>query len=141
MTVPTNQRRVPAQRAVLRSAGALLAGLVAVVVLSSAADLAFEALAVFPPPERFGAFTTANYLLALSYRAAFNIFGCWLAARLAPNRPMRHALILGAIGFVLASLGLVVMWSVGDHWYPIALVVSAFPCAWIGGKLHRPGAV
>jgi hypothetical protein len=50
---------------------------------------------------------------------------------------MRHALILGAIGAVLSTVGLFAMWGVGPLWYPIALVIVALPCAWAGGKLHE----
>jgi hypothetical protein len=122
---------------ILRSIGAILAGLVAVVILSSVADFALESTGVFPPPERFQEFTTANYALALAYRSVFNIFGCWLAARLAADHPMRHAMILGVIGFALATLCAIIMWSVGTHWYPLALVIEALPCAWIGGRLAQ----
>jgi len=24
-------------------------------------------------------------------------------------------------------------------WYPIVLALTALPCAWVGGALHRPG--
>jgi hypothetical protein len=27
--------------------------------------------------------------------------------------------------------------GLGPRWFPIALVVSALPCAWLGGLLHR----
>ena len=29
------------------------------------------------------------------------------------------------------------MWGVGTHWYPIALIVIALPCAYIGGWLYE----
>ena len=48
---------------------------------------------------------------------------------------MLHAIILGGIGFVLALAGCFMMWKLGNHWYPIALVVTALPCTWLGGKL------
>jgi uncharacterized membrane protein YfcA len=48
---------------------------------------------------------------------------------------MAHALTLGALGVVLNIAGAWVNWSYGNHWYPIALVVTALPCAWLGGKL------
>ena len=92
---------------------------------------------MLPPPERFHDYNNGHYALALGYRTIINVFGCWLAARLAPNHPMRHALILGGIGFALATLGAVVMWSIGSHWYPIALVIEALPCAWLGGRLAQ----
>ena len=25
----------------------------------------------------------------------------------------------------------------GPHWYPLALVATALPCAWLGGRLGR----
>ena len=50
-------------------------------------------------------------LLALSYRLVFGALGSYIAARLAPAYPMRHALIMGAIGTVLATLGVVATWN------------------------------
>lgn len=52
---------------------------------------------------------------------------------------MKHALILGAIGTVLSFLGLLAAASMnlGSLWYPVALVLVAMPCAWLGGTLHR----
>ncbi|MEQ8179340.1 MAG: hypothetical protein RIA10_13500 [Amphiplicatus sp.] len=124
---------------IVRSALAVMAGLVCVILLSSAADVALSAAGVLPPLNEPGAYAAAHWLLAALYRSAIVVLGCWLTARLAPSRPMRHALILGAIGFVLALIGLVATTQVegmGPLWYPAALVASALPCAWIGGALH-----
>jgi hypothetical protein len=51
---------------------------------------------------------------------------------------MRHALVLGVIGLVLSLAGAIVTipMNLGPSWYPIALVVTALPCAWLGGFLH-----
>jgi hypothetical protein len=53
---------------------------------------------------------------------------------------MMHALIGGAIGLVVSAIGAIVTWNrgpaFGPHWYPVALVVIAMPCAWLGGKLR-----
>ena len=121
--------------AIVRSLGAIFAGLIAVVALSTAVDFLLETAGVIPAPEHFSDYNEGHLALALAYRTVINAFGCWLAARLAPGHPMAHALILGAIGMALAALGAIVMWGVGAHWYPIALVIEALPCAWIGGKL------
>jgi len=67
----------------------------------------------------------------------YDIGGCYLVARLAPDHPMGHALTLGVVGLVLSTLGLVAMWGVGPVWYPLALVLSALPCAWAGGSIHQ----
>jgi hypothetical protein len=108
-----------------------------VIVLSTGTDLLLEN-SLFPGLAKAQA-TTGVWLFVTAYRAVYSIAGCYLAARLAPDHPMRHALALGVIGFLLASLGAYVMWSMGTHWYPIALIVSALPCAWIGGWLYTRG--
>lgn len=123
----------------VRSVLAVLAGLISVIVLSSAADVALSAAGVLPPLNDPGAYATAHWLLAIAYRSVIVVAGCWLAARLAPSRPMRHALILGAIGFVLALIGLAASTQIegmGPLWYPTALVILAMPCAWLGGRLR-----
>ncbi|MGH6909067.1 MAG: hypothetical protein ACREE0_08050 [Phenylobacterium sp.] len=121
-----------------RSVLAVLAGFVAVVVLSTGADEAMYALHVFPPRAQ-PMEAPALFALALAYRALFGVIGSWLAARLAPSHPMRHALIVGAIGLALSLLGAIVMAGKvpGPAWYSWGLVASTLPCAWLGGVLHR----
>jgi hypothetical protein len=52
---------------------------------------------------------------------------------------MAHALFLGAIGTLLSLAGgyAAISMNMGPVWYPGALVVTALPCAWLGGLLHR----
>ncbi|MEI9886597.1 MAG: hypothetical protein WDN08_08865 [Rhizomicrobium sp.] len=119
----------------LRSIGAVIGGFVVLAVLSTAMDAALEST-ILPGLAKAQA-TTGEWIFVTVYRAVFSIFGCYLAARWAPSRPMAHALALGAIGVILSSLGAHVMWSLGTHWYPIALIVIALPCAWIGGWLYE----
>lgn len=123
-------------RDLLRSTLAIVAGLVAIFVLSLGTDQIFHSLDVYPPwgePMR----ATSLNLLALSYRLVYDTFGCYLTARLAPRRPTRHALALGGIGFVLSSLGAVgaIAADLGPSWYPILLALSSLPSAWLGGWL------
>ena len=82
---------------------------------------------------------TSLNLLALAYRLVYDTFGCYLTARLAPRNPMRHALTLGGIGFVLSTLGAIggIMADLGPAWYPILLALSSLPTAWLGGVLAR----
>ena len=125
-------------RRTLRSIGAVFAGLVAVVALDLGLDAVMHAAGVYPPWGQ--AMASHLFLLAIAYRMVDGIVGGYIAARLAPSRPMRHALILGAIGVVLSIAGAVATWNegpkFGPHWYPLALAVFALPCAWLGGKLH-----
>lgn len=124
------------RRRPLRSAGAVLLGLVAIFVLSLGTDQLLHVLEIYPPWGQ-PMFDPALNLLALSYRVVYDTFGCYLAARFAPHSPMRHSFILGGIGFVLSVAGAAAMWNAGPHWYPIALALSAWPCAWLGGALYE----
>lgn len=122
-----------------RSVGAFFAGVLATVVPSEATDAVLHALAVYPP---VGVrMTDAQFALALAYRIVYGIAGGWTTARLAPYRPMQHALACGALGFVLTSIGAAVNWekmdALGPKWYSLALIATTFPCAWIGAKLAQ----
>ncbi len=78
-------------------------------------------------------------LLALAYRSVYAVVGSYIAARYAPHTPMRHALALGVVGLVLSVAGAIVTitrYDLGPNWYPIALVLIALPCAWLGGVLQ-----
>ena len=129
----TNPRRL------LRSTAAVLAGFIAVVVLSLGTDQALHVLEVYPPwgqPMRGPGLN----LLALAYRIVYAVVGSYITARLAPHAPMRHALALGVIGLVPSVAGAIVAIAIvdlGPSWYPIALVLTTLPCAWLGGALHR----
>lgn len=122
----------------LRSTGAVLAGLIAIFVLSLGTDQVLHTLAVYPPWGQPMHEPRLN-LLALSYRIVYGVVGSYIAARLAPHGPMRHALVLGAIGVVLSTAGTIaaISMDLGPAWYPIALVLTALPCAWLGGALRR----
>jgi hypothetical protein len=118
----------------MRSVGAVAAGLVGIFAVTTGVDAAMHATRVFPaqgaPP-----MSDALFALAFGYRFVIDVAGSWLAARLAPRRPMRHALVLGAIGLVLSLAGAVAMWDATRAWYPLALAASALPCAWLGARL------
>jgi hypothetical protein len=120
-------------RRILRSTGAVLAGLIAIAAASTGTDALMRATGVFPYSAT--AISDTLLLLALAYRTIFGIAGTYLTARLAPSRPAQHAYILGAIGTVLATLGAIAMWHVGGHWYAIANIVIALPTAFVGSQL------
>ena len=122
---------------VLRSVGAILAGMLFIIIISLATDIVLHATGIFPP--WFQPMSTPLWIIATAYRIVYGIAGGYLTARLAPNRPMRHAVILGIIGFVLSIMGAASTLGRGPEfgptWYPLGLVVTALPCAWLGGKL------
>ena len=122
-----------------RSTGAIVLGFVAVVVFSLGTDEVLHLLKVYPPWAQ-PMFEPRLNLLALSYRIVYAIMGSYIAARFAPRNPMRHALVLGAVGFILSIPGVIFITThsnLGPVWYPIALVVTALPCEWLGGVLYQ----
>lgn len=119
----------------LKSIGAVLAGFITVFVLSVGTDFILEKLGFFPPADEPEAYTGRMLMLALIYRSIYSVAGFYLAARLAPSAPMRHAIILGIIGTVFATLGAIANWDRSANWYPILLVLVTLPCAWLGGRL------
>lgn len=126
-------------RRILRRIGAVLAGLIAVALLDLGIDSLLHATGVYPP--WFQPMSTPLWLLAIGYRTIDGITGGYIAAWLAPDRPVTHALVLGLIGIVLSTAGVVATWNKGPEfgpkWYPLALVGIALPCALIGGKLRE----
>jgi hypothetical protein len=124
---------------ILRSIGAVLAGFFATFILSIATDLVLHAVGVFPPWGQ--SMSDALFVLAMFYRTIYTLGGGYVTARLAPNKPMSHALILGVIGLLAAIAGTVATWNKGPEfgpkWYPLALVALAIPCVWFGGKLAQ----
>jgi hypothetical protein len=123
----------------LKSIGAILAGIITIVVLSNGTDIVLEALGVYPPVEEqleHGFDTWWMAMLALIYRDIYTVAGGYITAALAPNRPGRHAMILGIVGVTLSILGAIATWGITLAGFSILLVVLALPGAWFGGKVR-----
>lgn len=122
-----------------RSIGAILAGVLAGIILSLGTDALMRAAGVFPPPGQ--RVDDAPLLLATAYRTLYGVAGSYLTARLAPARPMWHALVLGVLGLLASIAGAAATWNAGPefgpHWYALALVVLAMPQSWAGGRLRE----
>jgi hypothetical protein len=124
----------------LKSIGAVLAGLIAIIVLSNGTDTILEATGIFPSLtiQREHGFTALwMVVLALVYRSIYMVIGGYITARLAPNRAMRHAVVLGIIGMALGILGAIASWGITPAWFSISLILLGLPCVWLGGKLAR----
>ena len=123
-----------------RSIGALLAGMVVGIILTLGTDIVLHAIGVFPPWGQSMVGFDGPLLLATLYRTIYGVAGSYIIARLAPDRPMQHALVGGFVGLVVSIVGAAVTWNkgpaFGPHWYPLALVVLAMPQDWAGGKLR-----
>ena len=124
-----------------RSIVAVAAGFLTVVVLSLATDQLFHVLNVYPP---WGQAMWETHLnaLALSCRIVYTLLGGFITARVAPDAPMRHVVILALIGLAAGTAGAIAAITqadLGPNWYPIAIAVTAYPCTWLGGLAGSEG--
>ena len=119
-----------------RSALVLSAGLASIALASHGLDVLLKAVGLYPGAGQ--PWSQGLFACAAVYRTCFGVLGCYLTARLAPNRPQQHALLLGVIGTALAALGAIATWNqgpeFGPHWYPISLVLTALPAALLAAK-------
>ena len=121
----------------LRSIGAIVAGFLFIGALSFGTDLVVRD-AFSSAFDANGATRDVGMLVLMSaYVAAFAIAGCYLTARLAPNRPMRHALILGLLGLAFNVMGSIALWDTAPATYHVVNLLLVIPYAWIGGRLRE----
>jgi hypothetical protein len=120
---------------ILKSTGAVLAGLIFIVITSAVMDALLENTGVLPKENLFVG--PGLILMVLGYRAVLSLIGCYLTARLAPSNPMAHALSLGVIGIIFSAVGTIAMADRGPAWYGWTLTALALPIAWLGGKLYE----
>ena len=118
-----------------KSIWAIVAGILFGAGVTTVIDVLLHVFGVFPPLSQ--PINDAHAALATSYRIVIGIAGAWLTARLAPGKPMKHAMILGVLGTVVALIGVVVTWNrgLGPRWYSVALAVLGMPQCWVGARL------
>jgi hypothetical protein len=95
-------------------------------------------------PDGIRMVSTSVLILTQVYVIVYAVFGCWLAARMAPSRPMAHALALGVLGLAFNLVGgTMTGWSEGPAWYYVVALLLVMPAAWLGGAIaeRRTGAV
>lgn len=121
---------------ILKSIGAVAAGVVILSMLAAVTDTLLQWAQVLPVTGE-KKFETVHSLLALGYHLLYVVIASYLVARLAPNRPVAHALAFGAVGAVMSILGTIaiVTGDLAPTWYGGALIVLSLPTAWVGGKL------
>ena len=122
-----------------KSVWAVFAGILFTIVVTLIVDYILHSVGVLPPMDV--PLTNGLSLLATAYRFVISVAGAWLTAKLAPQNPLKHAVILGLVGTVLGFVGVIVTWNagMGPRWYPIALTVLAIPQCWLGGRLFVAG--
>ena len=123
----------------LRSIGAVFAGVLTNIVVVGAVDAAFRAAGIYPA--MFQPMGDGQWALALATRVIFAVVGGFVTAKLAPpspSRPMRHVLVLGVIETLLSVPFVLVNWNkaeFGPHWFGVSVAISCLPLAALGGVL------
>lgn len=120
---------------IFKSIGAIVAGFAFGAILSIGADFLFGKLGIMSM-ENFKQTSFAIICVVIIYRFAFNVAGCYLTAKLAPQNPMKHCIIIGIIGTLLSILGTYAMWEKAIPFYNIAIILISLPSAWLGGILY-----
>jgi hypothetical protein len=120
---------------ILRGFVAAVVAIVATFVLSYGTDYILRGLGLLPQRDLYVSWLII--LVVIFYRSIYSAVGSYIAARLAPKRPMTFALGLGIFGFVGSILVTVATWNMhlGPHWYGFVLAAFALPSAWLGGRL------
>lgn len=126
----------------LASTGSVVAGLVVTAGGATLADMVMRAAGVFPAAPQL--MSDPLFALASAYRAILTVAGGYATARLAPDRPMRHAWILAGIGLVAGLAGVVAYYVVGGArlgpaWYALSIPLEAIPCVWLGARIAVRG--
>ena len=118
-----------------KSVWAVLAGVLGIILATTLVDIVLHVAGVYPAG---GKLDDRLALVASSYRLVIGIAGGYLTAKLALDRPLWHALILGWVGVALGTAGVIATWNMdlGPRWYPISLAVLAIPQCWLGGRLR-----
>ena len=119
---------------IFKSIGACVAGIFSGIILTILTDLILEKTGVFPPQTE-GLFVWWMLLIALIYRGIYLAFAGYVTAKLAPDKPKKHVMIIGIIAVVVTILGSIANWQSSGQWYPIALIIITYPCTILGGKL------
>jgi hypothetical protein len=129
---------VTGPRGIARSIGAVLAGLAVTIVLSVGTDAVLQSVGLFgySQQRKFD----WPYCLATLYRTLYTVIGGYVTARIAPVGPMRHAMVLGAIGLGAAIGGVIAASGrgpdFGPFWYPLAIAAVALPGVWLGAQIR-----
>jgi hypothetical protein len=124
----------------LKSIGAVLAGYLVSAILTAVTIAVLGAL--FPASYQPG--NVGWVIFNVIYGCAFAVVGGYMAARLAPARPMTHAWVLGILMALFAVLtGYVVSVSSPSPdyanqpgWYYPVLAITVLPSILLGGLLY-----
>ena len=123
---------------IFKSIGVIILAFVVTALLSVLTDFSLEAIGILPNPEK-GLFETWAILLCLFYRGVYTVLAGFIISRLAPGKPMLHALILGVMGVALTLLAVSnsEFAQKSKLWFGYTLAAMTIPCLWLGVKIQQ----
>jgi hypothetical protein len=127
---------------ILRSIGAVAAGLLTIVLLCVLTDALLVTMHLLPSPDAHHPYALVSLGVVIFYCTVYTLVGGYVTARLAPTRPVAHAVVLGMLGMALSTLGTMHSWQIGNGWNAITLVAEGIPLCWLGAlvwtQIFRP---
>lgn len=122
---------------IFKSIGVIVLGFMVSALLSILTDYLLESIGVLSSPNE-GLFITWMIVVVLFYRGVYTAVSGYIVARLAPSRPMLHAMILGIIGvaIVLIAIQNPEFKTKAPLWFGYALAAITLPCMWLGVKIQ-----
>jgi hypothetical protein len=124
----------------IRSALAILAGIVALTVTSFAIEWVTDPVLarVLPDAQSGGAawHHVVRKLMMFVYTTLCVAFGGYVTAWLARGSKVRHAVVMGAIQMALTVLAMIEFRHKAPVWFWIAGIAVTVPAAWCGGNFR-----
>lgn len=121
----------------VRSIVAVVVGFVLTAALNLGANYLLAAVMPDAVPANGPVTNPATLVLICLYVAVFGVLGCYVTARLAPSRPMVHALVLGAIALAMSIPVTMQNWADAPAWFNVYNLLAVMPYAWLGGWLRE----
>lgn len=121
-----------------RSILAIVAGFVLAGALNVGTNTLLSRVApeMVPPPGTPNTNTTA-LLVICAYVALYGILGCYVTARLAPSRPLLHALIVGGLALAMSIPATMAVWNDTPAWFNVYNLLAVMPYAYVGGRIRE----
>jgi len=119
-----------------RSIVAVVTGFLLIAALSLGTDYAIRAAMPFLFDGDGRTTSVTVLVLTIGYVGLYATIGCYLAARMAPREPMRHALVLGVLGLGFNMIGTWFAWSTAPVWYHAVSLALVMVWAWTGGRMR-----
>ncbi|AMW05271.1 hypothetical protein [Gemmatimonas phototrophica] len=120
-----------------RSFFAVFTGFILIALMSIGTDVALQKAL----PSLFNADGSTSsvtiLVLTVAYVGLYATLGSYLAARMAPAHPMRHAMALGGLGLAFNIAGTVATWTTYPAWYHVVSLLLVMVWAWLGGRARE----